>query len=580
MAELLERFDMARSCATILCMRSPDFEKRASGRSLLVIEDDSDIREALDGLLSMEGFRVTGCSNGREALEWLRISPKPDLILLDLMMPIMDGWQFRVVQKDDPELATIPVLALSADSTAKAAAIDAEAYLKKPVDYDTLIATIDRLLVESEHREIQARLAQTDRLTSLGTLAVGVAHEINNPLAYVLLNLGYVSEELPKLLVPPPIPPGGAAPDPAFFRDPAAATRAKEVLVALDHAREGAERIRNTVRSLQTFSRPENETRAPLQLAPLLDATLPMIANEIRHRARLVKDYAQVPEVVANEARLGQVFLNLLLNAVQALPEDRPESNEIHLSLRAPSADRVVVEVRDNGVGIPPQVRGRIFEPFFTTKPVGIGTGLGLTICHGIVTSLGGTLSFDSEVGVGTTFRVELPAAVRTMGATAVARVAASGAEVIDPMESHAPLPPPSEARVSAPPSGSRGRILVVDDEPIVCFSLERLLSTEGEVVALTSSRQALARIRAGERFDVILCDLMMPEMDAPVLYEEVRAIAPAQAERMVFVTGGAFTLRAREFLESVPNLRLGKPFDVDSLVALVRERIDASVRL
>jgi signal transduction histidine kinase len=523
-------------------MRSPDFEKRASGRSLLVVEDDADIREALDGLLSMEGFRVTGCSNGREALDWLRASPKPDLILLDLMMPIMDGWQFRVAQKDDPELANIPVLALSADSTAKAAAIDAEAYLKKPVDYDTLIATIDRLLVESEHREIQARLAQTDRLTSLGTLAVGVAHEINNPLAYVLLNLGYVSEELPKLLAISL----GAAPD----------SRASEVLVALEHARDGAERIRNTVRSLQTFSRPENEVRAPLQIAQILDATLPMVANEIRHRARLIKDYAVIPDVVANEARLGQVFLNLLLNAVQALPEDRSESNEIQLTLRESSPDRVAIEVRDNGIGIPPQVRGRIFEPFFTTKPVGIGTGLGLTICHGIVTSLGGTLSFESEVGKGTTFRVELPVAVRTMGATAVAHVAGKSQS-------------PSKA---AP----RGRILVVDDEPIVCFSLERLLSTEGEVVALTSARQALAAVRSGERFDVILCDLMMPEMDAPVLYDEVRSIEPAQAERMVFVTGGAFTVRAREFLESVPNPRLGKPFDVDALVELVRSRLPA----
>ncbi|HTB72303.1 MAG TPA: response regulator [Polyangiaceae bacterium] len=558
MPELLERFDMANSCATILCMRSPDFEKRASGRSLLVVEDDADIREALDGLLSMEGFRVAGCSNGREALDWLRASPKPDIILLDLMMPIMDGWQFRVAQKDDPELATIPVLALSADSTAKAAAIDAEAYLKKPVDYDTLIATIDRLLVESEHREIQARLAQTDRLTSLGTLAVGVAHEINNPLAYVLLNLGYVAEELPKLLSLPLRTEGVASvpddPPAESAASSASLSRAREVLLALDHARDGAERIRNTVRSLQTFSRPENEMRAPLQLSRLLDATLPMVANEIRHRARLVKQYEPVPDVVANEARLGQVFLNLLLNAVQALPEEHAESNEIQLLLRAPSPDRVCVEVRDNGIGIPPQIRGRIFEPFFTTKPVGIGTGLGLTICHGIVTSLGGTLSFDSEVGKGSTFRVELPAAVRTMGATAVARVS-------------------SETPVTPSPS-PRGRILVVDDEPIVCFSLERLLSTEGEVVALTSARQALAIIRGGERFDVILCDLMMPEMDAPVLYEELRRIAPTQAERMVFVTGGAFTVRAREFLESVPNPRLVKPFDVEALVELVRSRI------
>jgi two-component system, cell cycle sensor histidine kinase and response regulator CckA len=556
MPELPERFDMANSCATILCMRSPDFEKRASGRSLLVVEDDADIREALDGLLSMEGFRVAGCSNGREALEWLRASPKPDIILLDLMMPVMDGWQFRVAQKDDPELATIPVLALSADSTAKAAAIDAEAYLKKPVDYDTLIATIDRLLVESEHREIQARLAQTDRLTSLGTLAVGVAHEINNPLAYVLLNLGYIAEELPKLLSPSAngAPPGDVDSKSESMSSFPTNSRTKEVLLALDHAREGAERIRNTVRSLQTFSRPENEMRGPLQIAQLLDATLPMVANEIRHRARLVKEYDQVPDVVANEARLGQVFLNLLLNAVQALPEDHAETNEIQLLLRSPAPDRVVVEVRDNGVGIPAQVRGRIFEPFFTTKPVGIGTGLGLTICHGIVTSLGGTLTFESEVGKGSTFRVELMAAVRTIGANAIAHVSGQSPAQSKPM--------------------ARGRMMVVDDEPIVCFSLERLLSTEGEVVALTSAPQALALIRAGERFDVILCDLMMPEMDAPVLYEEIRRVSPAQAERMVFVTGGAFTVRAREFLESVSNPRLGKPFDVEALVELVRSRI------
>jgi signal transduction histidine kinase len=537
-----EHFDTEPSCATIYVMQRTDSEKRTSGRTLLVVEDDVDIRESLDGLLSMEGFRVTGCSNGREALDWLRISPKPDLILLDLMMPVMDGWQFRVAQKDDPELATIPVLALSADSTAKAAAIDAEAYLKKPVDYDTLIATIDRLLIESEHRELQARLAQTDRLTALGTLAAGVAHEINNPLAYVLLNIGYVAEELPKLL------------------QPNANERANEVLLALEHAREGAERIRNTVRSLQTFSRPENESRKPLRLAQLLDATLPLIANEIKHRARLIRNYHPVPEVIANEARLGQVFLNLVLNAVQSLPEDHANHNEIHLVLTSPSPDRVSIEVRDNGEGIPPQVRGRIFDPFFTTKPVGIGTGLGLTICHGIVASLGGTLSFESEVGKGTVFRVDLPAAMSSAATPGDADAKAT-----------------SIVSESAPSSKTvaRGRILVVDDEPTVCFSIERLLSTEGDVVATTSAHRALAGIRGGERYDVIICDLMMPEMDAMTLHHELCQIAPAQAERMVFVTGGAFTLRAREFLESVSNPRLDKPFNINALVEVVRSRIN-----
>jgi len=221
--------------------------------------------------------------------------------------------------------------------------------------------------------------------------------------------------------------------------------------------------------------------------------------------------------------------------------------------VRAPAPDRVVIEVRDNGVGIAPQVRGRIFEPFFTTKPVGIGTGLGLAICHGIVASLGGTLSFESEVGKGAVFRVELAAAVRTIGAAA-ARVS-------------------QEASAEVAPA-ARARILVVDDEPIVCFSLERLLSKEGEVVAVTSAQHALACIEAGARFDVILCDVMMPEMDAPALYGEVRKLAPAQAERMVFVTGGAFTARAGEFLASVPNPQIGKPFDVDALIALVRSRV------
>ncbi len=542
--------DSLRRCVTMVSpMRSPGFDKRASARTLLVVEDDVDIREALDGLLSTEGFLVSGCSNGREALEWLRASPKPDLILLDLMMPVMDGWQFRVAQKEDPELATIPVLALSADSTAKAAAIDAEAYLKKPVDYDTLIATIERLLVASERRELQARLAQTDRLTSLGTLAAGVAHEINNPLAYVLLNLGYVAEELPKLIRG--LPAAGGE------RGPGDRSLADEVLVAIDHAKDGAERIRDIVRGLKTFSRPENESRAPLDVAQVLESALAMVANEVRHRARLVKQLSPGCEVIANEARLGQVFLNLLVNAWQALPDERTSKNEIRVVV-ASRGGRVVVEVHDNGIGIPAQIRGRIFEPFFTTKPVGIGTGLGLAICHGIVTSLGGTLAFESEEGKGTTFRVELPEASRAIGVTAAERASVS--------RSGLPARGPS----------AKARILVIDDEPIVCRSLERLLAKEGEVASVSSGRQAIHLFESGHRFGVVLCDLMLPETDAPALYDAVTKIDPAQAERMVFMTGGVFTVRAREFLGRVSNPRLCKPFDVEALLALVRERVGA----
>jgi signal transduction histidine kinase len=518
-------------------MQAPLLEKPRPGRTLLIVDDDSGHREALDQLLSHEGFHVTGCSNGREALDWLRIG-RPDLILLDLKMPAMDGLQFRAAQKEDPELSRIPVIALSADLSA---AIDADAHLKRPFDPEMLVATIGDLLLAREHGELQSRIAQTDRLTSLGTLAAGVAHEINNPLAYVLLNIDYARSELAQLV-------GGSGGD-----------RVREVRLALDRVSEGAGRIRDIVRGLKTFSRPESETVAPLQVARVLESTLAMIENEIRHGAHVVKELEPVPEVVANEARLGQVFLNLLLNALQALPEGRAEQNEIRVVVRSPTAEHVVVEVHDNGVGIPADVRPRIFEPFFTTKPIGVGTGLGLAICHGIVTSLGGTLSVDSEPGHGSVFRVELPAAPSTAGATTTVGV--------------------SDAPPQLPSPTVHGRILVIDDEPTVCLSLERLLAGEGEVVAVTSARAALELMESGQRFDVLLCDLMMPGMDAPALYDELCKVAAAQAERMVFMTGGAFTIRARDFLERVPNARVDKPFDVGALLALVRARVRAAAR-
>jgi signal transduction histidine kinase len=504
-------------------------QRQAPGRTLLVVDGDSAHREALDRLLSHEGFRVAGCADAREALDWLRTG-RPDLILLDLGMPVVDGVQFRAAQKQDYALSRIPVIALSADVTA---VIDADAHLKKPFDPEMLVATIGDLLLAREHGELQARIAQTDRLTSLGTLAAGVAHEINNPLAYVLLNVDFARTEIADLL-------GSSGGD-----------RAREVSLALDRVSEGAVRIRDIVRGLKTFSRPENETVAPVPVARVLEAALGMIENEIRHGARLVKEIEPVPEVVANEGRLGQVFLNLLLNALQALPEGRAEQNEIRVVVRSPTPARVVVEVHDNGLGIPANVQGRIFEPFFTTKPVGVGTGLGLSICHGIVTSFGGTLSVESEPGHGSVFRVELPAAPATDAAPASQR-----------------------ATRSPPPAAAHGRILVIDDEPVVCLSLARVLKGEGVVETVGSAREALARIASGERFDVLLCDLMMPGMDAPALYDELCKVAPAQAKRMVFMTGGAFTARARDFLARSPNARVDKPFDVCSLRALVRKRV------
>jgi CheY-like chemotaxis protein/anti-sigma regulatory factor (Ser/Thr protein kinase) len=277
----------------------------------------------------------------------------------------------------------------------------------------------------------------------------------------------------------------------------------------------------------------------------VIEATLNMAWNEIRHRARLVKDYGSVPPVQANEARLGQIVLNLLLNAAHAIPEGSATSNEIRILTRL-EGDRVVLEVRDTGSGIEPDALTHIFEPFFTTKAIGVGTGLGLSISHGIVASLGGRIEVDSEPGKGTTFRVFLP----------IAAVAAP----------EPPPPTPPQAKLAA-------RVLVIDDDLLLLKTLTRILGSEFEIVAVPSAREAFARI-GEDSFDVILCDLMMPEMTGMDLHAVLARAAPDEAEKMIFLTGGTFTPRAQEFLDAVPNLRLDKPFDAKQLRAIIRDHV------
>src|SRR5262249_36177574 len=251
--------------------------------------------------------------------------------------------------------------------------------------------------------------------------------------------------------------------------------------------------------------------------------------TRLRPRGRMVTDYQPVPPAAGDESRLGQCLLNLLLNAIAAFPDDDVERNEIRLSTRTAGGD-VIVEVSDNGVGIPPENLKRIFEPFFTTRDVGAGMGLGLAICHGIVRELGGDISVASEVGKGTTFTVTLP----------IAR----GHE----LRAIEPPPPPGPAR--------RLRVLVVDDEISVARGLARLLARDHDVVAVTSVPEALDRV-AEERFDVVVCDVMMPVQGGIELHDR---LDPELRSRVVFLSGGAFTPRTEAFLAEHPHL--AKPVD------------------
>jgi PAS domain S-box-containing protein len=401
-----------------------------------------------------------------------------------------------------------------------------------PFEYEGALSILTMSRDVTERQLLQDRLVQADRLAALGTMAAGVAHEINNPLAYVMLNLDWIARKFSE----------GA-------RDPSNMEALAEML---HEARRGAERVATIVHELRSFSRAEGETRRKVDLAAVVQATIKLAAHEIRPRARIVTSFEPTRPVWANEGRLEQVVLNLLLNAAHALPDARIESNELFVGVRADGDHRVVLEVADNGVGIAPEVVSRIFDPFFTTKAPAGGTGLGLSICHGIVSSLGGQITVHSVPGEGTTFRVVLPA--------------------MDIAREAEPPPPSTESGVRPAAVSGRARILVIDDEVQIANTLRELLAPDHDVVATTDAREGLSAIEAGRDFDVIFCDLMMPGMTGIDFYEKLRTRGGGVERRIVFMTGGAFTTRAAEFLASVENRRLEKPFSLQLVERIVRE--------
>lgn len=386
----------------------------------------------------------------------------------------------------------------------------------------------------TERNRLKASLALADRMASVGTLAAGVAHEMNNPLTYVTANLAHARDVIERSLA---------------LRDAPAGVGALmgELRGALDDALQGAQRVARIVRDLKTFSR-DDESRKPVDVRVPLESALHLARGEIKRRARLVLDIVPVPFVDASESRLGQVFLNLLVNAAQAIPDGAAERHEIRVSTRLHEG-RVEISVEDTGCGIPRDVIGRIFDPFFTTKPVGTGTGLGLAICHEIIAAFGGEIAVESEAGVGTRFTVRL---LPSSGVAAEAGPAA---------------PPPAPAR-AAP---RRASILVVDDEPLVAEAIERVLGADHDVVAVAGGRVALERT-AVKAFDVVVCDLLMPEMSGVDFWSELGRRDPALAARTILVTGAGQEEDMRGSLGGFDGPIVQKPFTATDLRAAVAE--------
>ena len=357
---------------------------------------------------------------------------------------------------------------------------------------------------------LQDQLARSEHMASLGLMAAGVAHEINNPLSYILSNLSFAAER---------------AID-------------QESRLALREALEGAGRVRDIVRDLKTLSRMESEEDLkPVDVRNAVDAALKLGFDDVRHRARVQRHFSEVPRVLGNETRLVQVMLNLVTNAAQSIAPGSPDDNQITVEVKLAETDgEVEILVIDTGVGISVDHLPKVFEPFFTTKPAGEGTGLGLSICHRLIHAMGGRIQVTSEEGRGSRFSVFLA-------------IAPSTPEVDAP---HSELALGTTRRL---------RLLIVDDEILVARAVRRVFDKEFRVEIALDGQTALEKLRKTD-YDVVLCDVMMPGISGLDVYRHVRTENEPLARRFVFATGGLFSQELSESVKRLSNMIVEKPFD------------------
>jgi len=374
--------------------------------------------------------------------------------------------------------------------------------------------------------ELLANLERADRMSSIGLLAAGMAHEINNPLAFLAGNLAFLQQELEKDVSDRP-----------------------ERVEALADTRVAADRIRRIVNDLEQYVRQDDTEPETLTLEAVVDSAVKLAQNQIQHRARLVVDHEPAAPVTGVESRLVQVVLNVLVNAAHAVGQE-PGAHEIRVRTFEDADGHPSIEVSDTGPGVDPEILPKLTQPFFTTKPPGVGTGLGLAVCEGIVRRSGGTLRIENRPEGGARVSVRLPPARQARPASR------------RPTRREAPTDQPA-------------RVLVIDDEPLVRRALRRLLRRH-EVVEAESGAAALEILGSERSFDVILCDVMMPELNGIDVYREVHARWPAVAQRLVFMTGGAFDARVQELFSSLVQepVVLDKPFDPAQLERVIGERV------
>ena len=420
------------------------------------------------------------------------------------------------------------------------------------------MVTIRDITERKRTMEMERRLMHADRLSTIGKLAAGIAHEVNNPVTYVLTNLHFLRDRVNRLLGLPatlmsrlenrnenehPTDIVGDALDELRIVDVL-----HEMRGMVEEGRFGLERVRDITHGLNNFAKMDREAMDWVDINQAVEAASRLADNEIRHRAALVLDLEKIPPVVGDKGRLSQAVLNLLVNAAHAIEAGSAGANTITVRTRLVDQE-VILEVVDTGCGIEADDLPRIFDPFYTTKESDSGSGLGLALSAATIRKHGGELTVKSTSGAGSCFRISLPASVE--------------------FHREAAKPETSES-VMAP----RSRVLIVDDEPLVRYTFSRVLASHHTTVEAESGAQALELLATKAPFDLILCDLMMPNIDGPAVYAELEKKHPEMLHKILFVSAGAFTGRARQFAHDVAALVLEKPVLPDVLVATVNRML------
>lgn len=561
-------------------------------RRILVAEDSRTQAMRVQILLEGEGYEVTVAADGREGLRCVQAAP-PDLIISDIVMPEMDGYAFCQAVKSDETRRRIPFVLLTGQNTAedilRGLEYGADNFIPKPFEDDYLLERVRRIfehldlrqkgsqlevkipmrigdrdivisadnlqiiellfstfeelarvnarLVESQRiveeyakslevkvQERTEQLLQAEKLAAMGQLLASMAHELNNPLSVVNGHTFLLRKAA---------------------KDGPLAERAAKI-------GEAAERCTRIVNNFLGLARRRPPERQMVKINEVIEEAIELLSYELRvESVEVILDLAtDLPSLWADPHQLHQVMVNLISNAHHAMRQTSPP-RRITLTSRFDSAkERVSLEVADTGPGIPPEIRSRIFQAFFTTKPPGQGTGLGLSLCQGIIENHGGTIAVGSGLGQGAIFRIQLPVE---------------------------PAPQAAAGEVAPPPAlpPLRGKtILVVDDEPEIVAVLTEMLSADGQLVETAANgARALDKLR-GRSFDLIITDIKMPELDGLGLWRELERRDQGLLRRIIFVTGDTLGPETKEFLKETGAPCLTKPFVEDEVLAAVQRAL------